>query len=215
MTNKIQNQAQESSKANDQHQKMEVINAKRFRPDDFIEIAREDDLGIIVWSSPVDNSTIGYKGRALKNSFYINFRSKERQAEFVESFIGNLKKRALENEQIRIERKNKKRELEVGDILVCSWGYEQTNVDYYQVVSLVGKSSVEIKRVKGEKTRDSRGDAGSCVPVVDSFFGESITKKVTNGVNVSIDNYMTARKKNFDLVDGVKQFRPDFWSSYA
>ena len=30
---------------------------------------------------------------------------------------------------------------------MCSWGYEQTNVDFLQVVALVGKSSVRVRAV--------------------------------------------------------------------
>lgn len=37
--------------------------------------------------------------------------------------------------------------LKVGDILISSWGYEQTNVDAFQVVALVGSSSVRVKEV--------------------------------------------------------------------
>ena len=37
--------------------------------------------------------------------------------------------------------------VKVGDLFVCSWGYEQTNVDFLQVVALVGKSSVRVRAV--------------------------------------------------------------------
>ena len=39
------------------------------------------------------------------------------------------------------------RKLKVGDILECSWGYDQTNIDFYQVSALVGKSSVKLQRM--------------------------------------------------------------------
>lgn len=35
----------------------------------------------------------------------------------------------------------------VGDIFYASWGYEQTNVDFFQVVALVGNSSVRVREV--------------------------------------------------------------------
>jgi len=37
--------------------------------------------------------------------------------------------------------------IKVGDIFCSSWGYEQTNVCYYQVVRLVGKKSVDLQRI--------------------------------------------------------------------
>lgn len=37
--------------------------------------------------------------------------------------------------------------VKVGDIFVSSWGFEQTNVDFFQVVALVGKCSVRVREV--------------------------------------------------------------------
>lgn len=38
-------------------------------------------------------------------------------------------------------------DVKAGDFFVCSWGYEQTNVNFFQVVALVGKSSVRVREV--------------------------------------------------------------------
>lgn len=45
-----------------------------------------------------------------------------------------------------------------GDIFICSWGYEQTNVDFYQVVSLAGESSVRVRQVVPEIVNESYND---------------------------------------------------------
>ena len=37
--------------------------------------------------------------------------------------------------------------VKVGDIFSASWGYEQTNNDFFQVVALVGESSVRVREV--------------------------------------------------------------------
>lgn len=37
--------------------------------------------------------------------------------------------------------------VQVGDIFSASWGYEQTNNDFFQVVALVGESSVRVREV--------------------------------------------------------------------
>lgn len=37
--------------------------------------------------------------------------------------------------------------VKVGDIFSSSWGYEQTNVDFFQVIALVGESSVRVREV--------------------------------------------------------------------
>ena len=40
--------------------------------------------------------------------------------------------------------------VKVGDVFSMSWGYEQTNVDFYQVTELVGEQSVRIIHVSPE-----------------------------------------------------------------
>lgn len=59
----------------------------------------------------------------------------------------------------------------VGDFLYSSWGYEQTNREFYQVLE-IGNNSLKICEVYQERTRDSH-DSGTCSPVRDSFRGEA------------------------------------------
>lgn len=46
----------------------------------------------------------------------------------------------------KTEKKNKYG-VKVGDIFSASWGYEQTNVDFFQVIALVGECSVRVREV--------------------------------------------------------------------
>lgn len=46
----------------------------------------------------------------------------------------------------KAEKKNKYG-VQVGDIFSASWGYEQTNVDFFQVIALVGETSVRVREV--------------------------------------------------------------------
>jgi hypothetical protein len=59
----------------------------------------------------------------------------------------------------------------VGDIFRNSWGYDQTNVDYYQVVRVTAKS-VSVRPIcqkRVEDTGSSNGMACRVRPVPDSF----------------------------------------------
>lgn len=38
--------------------------------------------------------------------------------------------------------------VKVGDIFEASWGWEQTNVDFFQVIALVGETSVRVREVR-------------------------------------------------------------------
>lgn len=45
--------------------------------------------------------------------------------------------------------------VKVGDLFYTSWGYEQTNVDFFQVIELVGESSVRVREVYPQMTNES------------------------------------------------------------
>lgn len=49
--------------------------------------------------------------------------------------------------------------VKIGDVFLCSWGYEQTNVDFFQVIAKAGKNSVRIRQVYPTLIADE--DSGS------------------------------------------------------
>lgn len=55
----------------------------------------------------------------------------------------------------------------VGDIFRHSWGYDQTNIDFYQAVR-VSPHSVWLRRI-GQSTKSTGRDCGETVAVKDSF----------------------------------------------
>lgn len=86
------------------------------------------------------------------------------------------------NKQVKEVKTETQNELgiKVGDIFYMSWGYEQTNVDFFQVVALKGKTQVIIKEVrlasKSEKAVSSMSR--------DVSFSTTATKLVENSVFV-------------------------------
>lgn len=59
--------------------------------------------------------------------------------------------------------------MKVGDVFRSSWGYEQTNVDYFQVIKLIGKTMMLVQEIGQEREYDANGLSGSCKPVRDNF----------------------------------------------
>lgn len=101
----------------------------------------------------------------------------------------------------------------VGDILDYSWGYDQTNVEFYQVVA-VGKKSIKVRRIAARGVEGSGGVMSqSVIPVKDAFLEKSevLTKRLYPapycefGVRVPMDH------GNLDKWDG----RPMYSSWYA
>lgn len=99
--------------------------------------------------------------------------------------------------------------LEVGHVLVASWGYEQTNIDFYQVTALVGRCMVEVRKIASGDASTGREPwaTGKAVPALDQFTGPALRRRV-NGASraVRIDDVRTA-----SLWDG----RPKAWTAYA
>ena len=57
----------------------------------------------------------------------------------------------------------------VGDLFYDSWGYEQTNIDFYQVVGLKGKATAIIRKIGGDYGPGGYGMTGQVRPVRDHF----------------------------------------------
>jgi hypothetical protein len=64
----------------------------------------------------------------------------------------------------------------VGSIFRCSWGYDQTNVDFYQVVKL-NKATVSVRPIAKHVVEDGMM-CGKATAVKDSFTGEPMVKRI-------------------------------------
>ncbi len=64
----------------------------------------------------------------------------------------------------------------VGDLFYSSWGYDQTNIDFYEVVGLRGKKTALIRRCpsKSEQTGDMTGGKR---PIRCKVYGDTYTVK--------------------------------------
>lgn len=63
----------------------------------------------------------------------------------------------------------------VGDILYSSWGYDQTNIDFYEVRRVMG-SMIVIQGLKSKIVRSS-GDTDYVVPVTGQYKGAPLRRK--------------------------------------
>lgn len=92
-------------------------------------------------------------------------------------------------------------EIRVSDYFVLIDGYEQTNVNFYQVVAVTGKSTVKIRAIKSWDICDQSGSmSGKSYPVIDSFLDEIImAKRLIKGENeprIKIDDKRCTLHRN-------------------
>jgi hypothetical protein len=67
-------------------------------------------------------------------------------------------------------------QLTVGTILYYSWGYDQTNIEFFQVIRNTGKSVI-VREIASESVEGSQGFMSEQVkPVRDAFIGPELRK---------------------------------------
>lgn len=162
------------------------------------------DAVIYVYEANGKPYALGFHGKANKPDFHYSYRTVESRAEAIARYIEGRKQTA----QLKAETKTKRMQphtLKIGDILDSSWGYDQTNVDYYQVTRIVGPHTVELREICAESVQDSgyrHGMADRCLPVRDAFKSEPFTKRTSYQNSVSISSYRHA-----SLWDGKDNYR--------
>lgn len=98
---------------------------------------------------------VGYSGKKTNHDFNGAFRTWESREKYLDNWFTNL----AEAEAAKLARKETRKALsarpnpfKVGDILHYSWGYDQTNAEFWQVVEVKAKSVV-IREI-GHRTVD-------------------------------------------------------------
>lgn len=89
----------------------------------------------------------------------------------------------------------------VNDVFVSSWGYEQTNVNFYQVMAVRGKKTVILREIRAEVVNYEHSMVGNKKPVLNDFVGEAITRRISDRggeLAVRIEDYEQASKTRPD-----------------
>ena len=148
-------------------------------------------------------AAIAYSGKGAKPVFHEAYMSEAGRAERVKAFIAG-RHAAAEYKRKAAEERKRPHDYKAGDILVSSWGYEQTNVDFYEVTEVPSPMMVIMRKIGGHRT-DTGYESGTVLPVPGAFIGAPMRKKVSSGA-VSLTSYSSAFRW-----DG----KPKHWSSYA
>jgi hypothetical protein len=164
-------------------------------------------------------SVISYAADAFNPTEHYGYRTEEQARAAVAKFQAFAEDLAARRQARKDERKAKIAKghgLQVGDVLRSSWGYDQTNIDYYEVTKLVGVRMVEVRKIAAMK--EYSGDmSGVCVPQPGRFIGEAMRRFVDEygNVNVMQASFGRASKIEPAIVAGVRCYEASGWSSYA
>lgn len=119
-------------------------------------------------------SALVYQGRATKPLYWYFFASEEQRERRVQETI-QTRREALQRKQQELQQKREwKHPAKVGDILYTVWGYDQTNVNFFQVVA-VGDKTIAVRPIK-QKIVESHGNSDRVKPDVNHFDGPPVKK---------------------------------------
>jgi hypothetical protein len=144
------------------------------------------DLDIRVYEQNGVLYGVAFAGKANKPLWNYRFSNRAQLEKEIEKTTNDRKSHMDFAQKRQQERKQFSHTLKEGDILYSSWGYDQTNIDFYQVVEAKEKA-VLIRKI-GSKTfgRDQ------VVPNIGNFTGPAMLKLVRSGNGVRISSYAAA-----------------------
>ena len=171
---------------------------ERWIPKDSTPVTRDGINGIVYTSSFLSMkgeqrySAIGYRGKSTHMAFNYSFRSLEQMNTYIDEFFKSVQGHQERITQRRTERKEFKTALKPGDILHTSWGYDQTNVEFFQVLE-VSKNTIQIREI-GQDYKELGYMQGQTKPVKDQFLKDEpvLTRRVGPGEYVRIDDVRSA-----------------------
>jgi len=144
-----------------------------------------------------------FKKSKSKPIYFKTYATLEKLGAFIDNHKRQVKE-IVEKENQRKESIKKQQEtIQKGSILYASWGYEQTNINFYLVVER--KKSTLVLQEVGQNRAYEHQDSGTCTPDVSIIKGETFERRLTKYAGVKINDVYDA-----SIYQGEKLY----WSSY-
>lgn len=137
-------------------------------------------------------AAVVYSGKSRKALWHHYFITEEQRAAKIAATIAARKDRIERKKARHAERVAFQHDFKVGDILTASYGYEQTNICFYEITGTRGKL-VTLRQIK-QKLARTNGPADYVEAAPGEFVGPEMQRKPGVGGYVRIDSVCTARK---------------------
>jgi len=165
---------------------------------------REDYKGIIlITHSPC--SVAVYEGKGWRPAAYYRFKEEERRIEFIAERKGRADRQEQESKQLAVKYEEQAKSIKEGTILYSSWGYEQTNIDFYKVVKKINKK-LWIVPISQRRSFEESDMSGSCIADPETVTGEPFVKFINKWGGVTLNSFSWC---------GPWDGQPKGWTSYA
>jgi len=168
-------------------------------------VSREIYKDIIIVKHSLCSVAI-WETKSQKPDYHYRFNNAVELEQFITKRKEQADKREEHNKKKNNEYEEKKKGFVVGAILYSSWGYEQTNIDWFVVLERKNDFVILQQIGSDKKYDDNYGDRGSCMPDINFKIGSPFRKKITKYASINLNSYSWC-----GLWDGKSKG----WSSYA
>lgn len=152
-------------------------------------------------------------GKQVKPSWRYRFANDAKRAEAVGKAFAQWREVAARKADKAAARKAWKNPYKVGDLFRRSWGYDQTNIDWYEVVAVSGKM-LTVRAI--EQARVDTGDmCGRTTPQPGKYLKGEPKKCLAQDGCIKINHYAHAYYVKPQFVAGVPVYGTDYFSTYA
>lgn len=126
-----------------------------------------------------------YRGKAIRPTWNYRFRSAAQMDQEIGRFFAGIAAHEEDKRKRAKARQAYVPTLKPGDVLYTQWGYEQTNVEFFEVIAVNGKR-VTIREIP--KSIEETGNmCGIARPIRGKYVGKPITRIVAPGDKLRID----------------------------
>ncbi len=137
-----------------------------------------------VWPTAGKYSLKIFGGRRAAADIH-RYCTKEEASNIINKYIQERYANAAAKEARKLQNKQKQQEafknVKVGDIFYTSWGYDQTNVDFYKLIELKGKTGT-FQELSSEVVEGTEGYMSCEVIPGETFIGEPFKSRFTGDV---------------------------------
>lgn len=186
-------------------------------PKNATKCGRSDELGeAYTYEMAGRPYALVFRGTAAKPEWHYRFKDEHDRSKRIGDFFDSLRERA-ESKAARRQVVNAFRhDAKVGDIFRSSWGYDQTNIDYYQVVALVGQHFAMVREIQ-QQSEETAYMQGECVPAPGCWATEADYSDHGKAYHAEHGHYPHKEKEAFRVkIQGCDSDEPRFKvASYA
>jgi hypothetical protein len=190
---------------------------ERYIPSGYELIAKDERYGFEVYGTTSPRIVaICYGGKRTKSDWHYRFKDMASlDKQIAESLSGYMEWQ--ERKEKRKAERSKPHNVKIGDVFRCSWGYDQTNIDYYEVTKVIG-AMVEVCEI-AQMSEETGFMSGDCVPKTGHFIGKPMRKKVAmwnDSPSIKIYSFASAyRIEPVAMIADKPVFAASEWTAYA